>query len=209
MSNWIVSKKVLVTFVGVVVVATLSAASGFAQVEQPSQITIQGIGFFTKSSTNQTPSHDATKSGGILVGYSYQFRPMFGFEANYGYTQNTQNYVTNTAQTSVITDVHEVMAGLIMRIPVKLRGVRPYVLGRSGVLVFNPTEESDVPGAQRQTRMAFVYGGGADFNITRNFGVRAEYRGLMYKVPDFTVDSLAVDKFTHVAQPSVGFFYRF
>src|SRR5262249_30103804 len=128
--------------------------------------------------------------------------------ANYGYTQNTQNYVTDT-QTSVKTDVHEVMAGLIMRIPVKVRGVRPYVLGRSGVLIFDPTEESDVPGAQRQTRMAFVYGGGVDFNVTRNFGVRAEYRGLMYKVPDFTVDSLNVDKFTHVAQPSVGIFYRF
>src|SRR5215467_10772266 len=102
MNNWIVSKKVLVTLGTVVVVATVSAATAFAQVEQPSQITIQGIGFFTKSSTDQTPSHDASKSGGVLVGYSYQFRPMFGFEANYGYTQNTQNYVTDT-QASVKT----------------------------------------------------------------------------------------------------------
>lgn len=77
------------------------------------------------------------------------------------------------------------------------------------MLIFNPTDKSAVPGAERQTRMAFVYGGGADFDITRNFGVRTEYRGLMYKVPDFSVESLTLDKFTHIAQPSVGFFFRF
>ena len=206
MSKQIISKKVFLLFVAVVVTATGTA---FAQIEQPSQITIQGIGLFTKSSTDQIPSHDATKSGGVLVGYSYQFKRMFGVEANYGYTRNTQNYGTLAGQTSVDTDVHEVMPGLIMRLPVKVRGVRPYVLGRSGALIFDPTDKAAAPEIQRQIRMAFVYGGGADFNLTPHFGMRAEYRGLIYKVPDFSVDNLSLDKFTHLAQPSVGFFYRF
>ena len=64
-------------------------------------------------------------------------------------------------------------------------------------------------GAERQTRGAFVYGGGANFDITDNFGVRAEYRGLVYKVPDFGVNSFNLDKFSHLAQPSVGFYFRF
>ncbi len=61
----------------------------------------------------------------------------------------------------------------------------------------------------RQTKAALVYGGGVDFDITSNFGVRAEYRGLVYKVPDFQLDALNLDKVTHLAQPSVGFFFRF
>jgi len=207
MTNWIVSKKVLFGFV-TVVAAVIVPATVFAQVEQPSQITIQGTGFFAKSSTNQSVSHDETNSGGLLVGYSYQFKPRLAVEGNYGFTLNTQNYDSPAARRSIETEVHEVMAGLMMRIPSKVRHVRPYVLGRSGVLIFNPTDKS-ASAPQRQTRMAFVYGGGADFDITAHFGLRAEYRGLIYKVPDFSVESLNLDKFSHLAQPSVGFFVRF
>ena len=76
-------------------------------------------------------------------------------------------------------------------------------------MVFDPTDKFVITGAERQTRGTFVYGGGANFDITHNFGVRGEYRGLIYKVPDFSVQSLNPDKFTHLAQPSVGFFFRF
>jgi len=203
MTNWI-SKRLLLVFAAMIV-----PAAAFAQVEQPSQITIQGIGLFTKSTTNENITHDATKSGGILAGYSYQFKPRLAVEANYGYTRNTQNYSSPGSQTSIDTDVHEVMAGLMMRLPSNIRHVRPYVLGRSGALIFDPVEKSATTGPQRQTRMAFVYGGGADFDLAANFGIRAEYRGLIYKTPDFSVDSLNIDKFTHQAQPSVGFFFRF
>jgi len=48
-----------------------------------------------------------------------------------------------------------------------------------------------------------------NFDVTKNIGVRTEYRGLVYKVPDFTIDSLKLDKITHLAQPSVGFYFRF
>jgi opacity protein-like surface antigen len=55
----------------------------------------------------------------------------------------------------------------------------------------------------------FVYGGGANFDVTHNLGIRAEYRGLVYKTPDFTSSALTLDKVTHLAQPSVGFYFRF
>src|SRR5215510_10263163 len=124
MTNWIGSKKVFLGFVAVVA-AAIVPATAFAQVEQPSQITVQGIGLFAKSSTGQGISHDATTSGGLLAGYSYQFKPRLAVEANYGYTRNRQSYDSLGAQTSVETDVHEVMAGLMMRIPSAARHVRP------------------------------------------------------------------------------------
>jgi opacity protein-like surface antigen len=204
----IVSKKAL-GVVAIIVALAVPATSAFAQVEQPSQINIQGTALITKSSNDQIPSHEATKSGGFLVGYSYQFNRWFGAEANYGYSRNTQNFISAGGPSSLEADFHEVTGALVAHIPVRVRGVRPYVLGGGGALVFDPTDKLIVTGAERQTRGAFLYGGGANFDITHNFGVRAEYRGLIYKVPDFTLDRLNLDKFTHLAQPSVGFFIRF
>ena len=208
MNRSTISNKAL-GLIAIIVAVAVSATTALAQVEQPSQISIQGTALITKSSKDQIPSNDATKSGGLLVGYSYQFSRWFGAEANYGYTRNSQNFITLGGPSSLQADFHEVTGALVAHIPVNVRSVRPYVLGGGGALVFDPTEKFIVTGAERQTRGAFVYGGGADFDITKNFGVRAEYRGLVYKVPDFGLDTLNLDKFTHLAQPSVGFFVRF
>jgi opacity protein-like surface antigen len=198
-------------FLGILITATIavSATTALAQIEQPSQVSIQGTGLFTKRSTDQIPSHDATDSGGFLVGYSYQFSRLFGAEANYGWSRSTQNYLTLGGTPALQADFHEITGTLVAHIPANVRHVRPYVLGGGGALVFDPTSKFVLSGAERQTRGAFVYGGGANFDVARNFGVRAEYRGLVYKVPDFNINSLNLDKFTHLAQPSVGFYLRF
>jgi opacity protein-like surface antigen len=66
-----------------------------------------------------------------------------------------------------------------------------------------------IAAADQQSRAAFLYGGGVNFDIVRNFGIRAEYRGFIYKAPDFKIGTLDLDKVTHLAQPSVGIFFRF
>ncbi len=203
------SRNVLLGLVAIIVGVAVSATTALAQVEQHSQVSIQGTALVINSSKDQVPSHEATKSGGLLVGYSYQFSRWFGAEGNYGYTRNTQNFIGLGGPSSVQADFHEVTGALVAHIPTNVRGVRPYVLGGGGALVFDPTDKSIAAGAARQTRGAFVYGGGANFDITKNFGVRAEYRGLVYKVPDFGLNGLNLDKFTHLAHPSVGFFVRF
>ena len=207
MNSSLVSKKVLLTLAVFVAVAT-TATSALAQVEQPSQINFQGTGLFTSSLKDQSPTYDAEKSAGFLAGYSYQFSRWFGAEGNYGYSRNTQNFAAPGSTSSVQTDFHQMTATLVAHIPGS-KGFRPYVLGGGGAVVFDPTEKFVVPGAERQTRGAFVYGGGANFDITSRFGIRAEYRGLAYKAPDFELNNLKIDKFTHLAQPSAGFFVRF
>jgi opacity protein-like surface antigen len=203
-----VSKKVFFAFALFVAVA-VSATSAFAQVENPSQISIQGIGLFTKSLKDQDPSYGADKSGGFLAGYSYQFDRNFGVEGNYGFSRNTQNYNALNSSTSLQSDIHEATGSLVWHIRTGISHFRPYALGGGGLLVFNPTDKFVVPGADQQTRGTFVYGGGANFDITSKFGIRAEYRGLAFKAPDFQLNSLNTDKFTHLAQPSVGIYARF
>jgi opacity protein-like surface antigen len=185
------------------------ATTAMAQVEQPSQISFQGTGIVTKDTTLDSNSQRSTKSGGLLVGYSYQFNRWAGAEGNYGYTRNTQNYFGSIGQSSIQADIHEVTGSFVAHIPVNTAKVRPYALAGAGALVFDPTDRVAITGIERQTKATFVYGGGVNFDLTHNFGVRAEYRGLLYKIPDFTLNTLNLDKITHLAQPSVGFFVRF
>ena len=78
-------------------------------------------------------------------------------------------------------------------------------------MTFDPTSEVAIPSLRldRQTKGVFVYGGGADINLTRRFALRGEYRGLVYKRPDFVTPSLNTNATAHSAQPSLGFVIRF
>jgi opacity protein-like surface antigen len=99
---------------------------------------------------------------------------------------------------------------LVFRLPSPARlRLNPYVLAEGGALVFNPTGNTLVPGADSQARGAFIYGGGADFLLSKHFSLRAEYRGLVYKAPDFGLSALNSDAVTHTAQPSAGIVFRF
>jgi outer membrane immunogenic protein len=191
------------------VAISFSATTGFAQVESPSRISIQGTGLFTRSLNDQIPSNEASKSGGFLVGYSYQFNKWIAAEGNYGYSRNSQNFVTLGGPSAVQTDLHEAIGSVVVYLPGGNRNIQPYALGGGGAVIFNPTDKFVVAGTDRQTRGAFVYGGGANFRISNNIAFRAEYRGLLYKVPDFGLDQLNLDKFTHLAQPSAGIVFRF
>ena len=198
-------KAVFATVAGLLLVST----AAMAQVEQPSQVSFQGTGIFTKDTITNSGTHRAADSGGFLVGYSYQLNKWAGVEGNYGYTRTTQSYLGSFGQSSIRSNTHEVTGSFVFHIPARIRSVRPYALAGGGALVFDPVNNLQTNGIDRQTKGTFVYGGGADFDLTRNFGVRTEYRGLVFKTPDFNVNTLNLDKVTHLAQPSVGFFVRF
>ena len=69
---------------------------------------------------------------------------------------------------------------LVYRVPFKKLSV--FALAGAGAIVFNP---KDLHSVDYQARAAFVYGGGADYNLTSRLFVRAEYRGLVYNSPTY------------------------
>jgi opacity protein-like surface antigen len=88
-----------------------------------------------------------------------------------------------------------------------LKHFTPFLLAGASGIVFDP---KDFVGASTQARAAFVYGGGADFNVGSHVFVRAEYRGLVYNSPTYDLPGLnGADRISHRAEPSVGFGYRF
>jgi len=183
--------------------AALVALPAYAQPEAGRQeVSAQAFGSWVKTTTQDGIDNSATNSGGVLGSYRFFFSTHHGVEGNYGYARNTQNY---SSTDGVKTNTHEISGAYVFRMP--LRKVTPFALAGVGALVFAP---KDLAGVDAQTRAAFVYGGGADFNLTHHIFVRAEYRGFVYNSPTYDLPGLAgLDRVTHRAEPSAGFGYRF
>ena len=196
-------KRIVVTLIAGVASIALPA---FSQSESPdtNEVSVQAFGTFVKSTTDNGVKNSATNSGGVLGSYRYFFNAHSGVEANYGYSLNTQSYGSTSGLLGVKSYSHEVSAAYVFRMP--MRKFTPFVLAGAGGLIFDP---KDFVGASSQARAAFVYGGGADFDITHHVFVRAEYRGFVYNSPTYDLAGLSgVDRTTHRAEPSVGFGYR-
>jgi opacity protein-like surface antigen len=192
-------------FAAIVLGGALAALPALAQEAGRSEVTVQAFGSFVKDTTSGGVRQSATDSGGVLASYRFFFNNNHGVEVNYGYSLNTQSYGLADGPLGVKSNQHEVTAAYVYRHP--LKHFTPFAEAGVGGLVFNPTE---APLASTQARAAFVYGGGADFSITKRVFVRAEYRGLVYNSPTFDLTpAFGADRVTHRAEPSVGFGYRF
>ena len=189
----------------------LCAIPALARDEMPSQVNAQFSGLFNTDATGNGVTDHVDHSAGFGVGYTY-FHKWAGFEGSYGYSRNTQSYFAGdgSALGGVQSNIHEFTGALLVRIPTHVGRARPYALAVAGGLQFRPTDDvGNAAGAASQTKGAFLYGGGADFDVSKRIGVRAEYRAFLYKAPDFATSGLTTDSLTHLAQPSVGVFFKF
>src|SRR5439155_22426780 len=108
------------------------------------------------------------------------------------------------------SNILQITGSAVVKLPSFAR-LQPYALAgrrRSGVRS-DGNAEGNFAGATTETRGAFVYGAGADYAFTRHISLRAEYRGYVYKAPDFNLAGLNTDSWTHMAQPSAGIVFRF
>ncbi len=191
-----IRKVVVATILGVL----MCASGAIAQEGRWQEISVQGTGFFTKDSSGNGINQHATDTGGFLLSYRYHFNRWLAADASYGYARNTQQNFTSSSQFGVQANVHQATGALVVTAPHRIFRLAPYVLAGTGALVFDPTGNAggSVSGAQSQSKAAFVYGGGADYDLSRHFTLRAEYRGFVYGRPDFDL-----------AQPSAGIVFRF
>lgn len=178
-----------------------------------SDVGVQGMGFFTQNSSGNSWTQNATETGGFLASYRYHVNRWLSVEAAYGYARNTQKSTTDTYGFGQQANLHQMTAGFVVSLPVARRWkISPYLIAEGGALIFDPTGNSygiTSGSAQRQTRGAFVYGGGMNFAITKRIALRAEYRGLVYHTPDFQLSSLGSGNLTQSGQPSMGIVFRF
>ena len=170
-----------------------------------SDVTVEAFLPVVKSTTSYGVQQSTSVNGGVLAAYRYFFGTHSGVEVSYGYSRSTQTYDLGGGPLGLEGNSNEVFAAYVFRFPHKRWS--PSLLGGAGALLFDP---STATGASTQARAGYLYGGGADFNIHRRVFVRAEYRGIFYTSPTFNLNALSgLDRITHLAEPAIGFGYRF
>ena len=192
-------------------ISIMLAVSAIAQ-EDRSEISLQGTGFFTRSSTGNSTTHDATETGGFLGTYRYHLNHWISAEAAYGYDLNTQKFTLPGGAFRIQSGIHQATGSLVFNLPSRSGSrLNPYVLAGGGALMFDPTSSQldTVTGSQTQAKATFVYGAGINYAIMRRLSLRIEYRGLVYGTPDFGFTAFSTNSITHTAQPSVGLTFRF
>jgi len=192
-------------------------------------VSINAAGVFTKQSSGNGISQSATEGGGGFFTARVGFKAKHSFLFNYGRSKNSQVYQTIDSF-HVLTTISEFTAAYSYS-PFRKGKFEPFVLAGGGILRFNPrstwvffpplanNEPNNIQvqlGAVRQTQPAFLYGLGVDYKLPWRFALRLQYRGFLYREPDFKVDTSSgssVSFFTgalsHMAEPSVGLVFRF
>lgn len=188
------------------VAAALAATPALPQEVYKSEASAQFFGTFVSTTWTGGVRQTATDSGGVLGSYRFFFNDFNGVEFNYGWAGGTQKFYSFfNGPFGVRSDSDEASVDWVFRYPG--HRVIPFGLVGTGALIFDPV--NPIGPETVQARAAFLYGGGADINLTDRFFVRAEYRGLVYNTPDFNTFFIGPNRVTHRAEPSIGLGVRF
>ncbi len=194
----------------IVFLLAISAAAGRAQ-ESRQDISISGnaiIEPFIASSTDVQVN--STTAYGGLVSYRFMLTPTSALEANYGITyQNSIGFFVNPNHYKVLTRTQEI-SGAYVRSFV-FRNWNPFVEAGPGALIFLPILNSGTTthDTKQQTEVGGLYGAGIAYEISPSFDIRAEYRGLVVKVPTFGDSQFTTNRWYNISMPVVGVAYHF
>lgn len=178
-------------------------------------------GGVTTDQTTQGPS----QSSGVLGSFRQSFKPWLGYGVNFGYTRLTENYSHGEAfpgsssftQGSIGASAYELTIASVFQGP-STKHFSTFGQFGGGGLFFRPTE-SELPVSQmpvrEQTRPTMLFGVGMNYRLSSHLDLRAEYRGLFYKSPDFTLPPYDGSNFpmsrlfTVTNEPAISLVYRF
>jgi opacity protein-like surface antigen len=188
-----------------------AVAQGLERVE----VSLNAAGVFSKTvkSTNGVVTDTPTKSLAVFGSVQYRFAPMHSLELTIGHTNNSQVFLVSPDTYRMAGSITEYSGAYVFN-PFSTKRWEPFLLGGLGGLRFSPGNTyfdglQEPFGATQQTSLAFVYGGGADYRVWRSLSVRLQYRGFLYKAPDFKVQPLFTGARGHMAEPSIGIAMKF
>jgi hypothetical protein len=178
----------------------------FAQTLKNFEAAVNVFGQFTSSSNGNGVQDNPTNSVGALATVRQSFKPWLGYEVNYSYTRFAEVY--SVLPFGVQNNVHEVSGAYLLQGPSFL-GLQPFGAVGVGALIFLPT----TTGGQKynqQTRVPLLYEFGVNYPLlTSHLGLRLQYRGLVYKTPDFNSAQLTTNATRQTSEPSIGAYLRF
>jgi opacity protein-like surface antigen len=185
-------------------------AAGRAQ-ESRQDISISGTGLIEPFIASQTDVQvHSNYALGALASYRFMLTPSSALEANYGITyQNKINFVVNPNKYQVMTRTQEMSAAYVRTF--NFKKFNPFVEAGPSGLIFMPIRNSQTTSldVKQQTGIAGMYGAGVAYEISPSFDIRAEFRGLVTKVPTFGDTQLNTNKYYNIFAPAIGVAYHF
>ena len=164
-------------------------------------------------------------SANIVTTFRQSFRPWLGYSINVGYTRAAVHF-TNDAGSELVgtrgnfyvpNNVWELSLSHVaqMHITHKLTG---FTDEGAGFMAFQPAQRGStttIPNAGggccavvgTSFRPLIVFGTGVDYHFDPQWSLRAEYRGLLYKYPDYGQDLPKL--ITITSEPTVSLTYTF
>jgi opacity protein-like surface antigen len=197
----------------IVCLLVICVAAGRAQ-ESRQDVSISGtvlIEPFIASPTNTEVS--ANRAFGALASYRFMLTPNSAIEANYGITYQNKLWFRDLPTWTHIVPTRTQEASFAYVRSFTFRKFNPFVEAGAGGLIFLPIRNTGTTtlNAQQQMQAAGLFGVGIAYEISPSFDIRAEYRGLVTKVPTFkdTSDDLTTNKWYQIYNPVIGVAYHF
>jgi opacity protein-like surface antigen len=211
--------------------AEQSTGSGVKQkAPRPRNITSISMGVFPQLTTTRTGESGGynwttgiSTAAGTLGTFRQTFNPWVGYTLNLGYSRTTANYqgqptsgLSPYSPYAVRSNNYELTTAYVVHTSLKHRLQGFGELG-GGVLIFAPLKNSllinpsSVYAPPTTTvRAAGLVDAGVDYQFSEHFALRAEYRGLLYKQPDFGYQALEQFRFyTFTSEPTFSLVYNF
>ncbi len=190
----------------------LFTAAGLAQEDGHFDVSVSGAGVFPSQSTGHGIVLNPTNSAGPLLAFRFRFNAKHSIAANYGHTDDSQIYTLAANIYRIQAKVTEFSAAYVFN-PIQIGKFEPFVMAGVGTLHFTPgntyINTYQVPVAvSTQSELMALYGGGVDYHVLSHIAVRLQYRGLVYKAPDFK-GQFFTGAYAQMAEPSVGVVFRF
>jgi hypothetical protein len=199
-------------------------------------------GTFPNSSTGNGVTHSGTNGAEIFGTFRFRFDRKNALAFNYGKGRDSQVYLTSF-DFHILTHITEYTFAYVYS-PWQNQKIETFVFAGGGGLVFDPqsswifynnntnsafgiNQTQVTIGASKQTELAFLYGGGLDYRLSAipfgsrvplssHFAFRIQYRGLIYRNPDFnvtagtgSVPSFFTGTNGHMVEPSLGLVFKF
>ena len=170
------------------------------------EISVDGLYQFTSTVSGDGITDTASKSGGAEANFRHSMHWWLGYELGYTYARYTNFYTGKLF--GYQNNMHDFSGAYYVHGP-RAFGIQPFAVVGGSALLFAPSLNGgqNVPS---QWRPGVNFGGGIDYPLlSRNFGLRLEYRGVYYQAPDFGQPGLTTNVWRITSEPMAGIYVHF
>jgi opacity protein-like surface antigen len=162
------------------------------------------------NAVNSTSSGGGSCYGpGVLASYRYMVTPRSALEANYQWSQFYTNYIANVNNVNIHTRMQEISFAYVFNFT--FRNWNPFLEAGPGAFIFSALDDRGTQqfNPKRTTAIGALYGGGIAYELSPSFDIRAEYRGIIMKAPNFGFAQFDTKRYYNINVPAIGIAYHF